>query len=121
MRCHANLRLRIASVPAGGFPRGNIRIGADGDAPEADTASILYAQPGERIYITLPSGTGLKYYDDSRSADFPFTAEGLEHEPGYVFFDFSPEEISLSAYSAATGEEIDAVTLRRGAPITEEE
>ena len=28
---------------------------------------------------------------------------------------------SLSAYSAATGEEIDAVTLRRGAPITEEE
>ena len=92
-----------------------------GDAPEADTASILYAQPGERIYITLPSGTGLKYYDDSRSADFPFTAEGLEHEPGYVFFDFSPEEISLSAYSAATGEEIDAVTLRRGAPITEEE
>lgn len=92
-----------------------------GDAPEADTASILYEQPGERIYITLPSGTGLKYYDDSRSADFPFTAEGLEHEPGYVFFDFSPEEISLSAYSAATGEEIDAVTLRRGAPITEEE
>ena len=121
MRCHANLRLRIARVPAGGFPRGNIRIGADGDAPEADTASILYEQPGERIYITLPSGTGLKYYDDSRSADFPFTAEGLEHEPGYVFFDFSPEEISLSAYSAATGEEIDAVTLRRGAPITEEE
>ena len=92
-----------------------------GDAPEADTSAVLYKQPGERIYITLPSGTGLKYYNDSRSADFPFAAEGLEHEPGYVFFDFSPEEISLSAYSAATGEEIDAVTLRRGAPITEEE
>ena len=72
------------------------------------------------IYITLPSGTGLKYYDDSRGANFPFTAEGLEHEPGYVFLTFS-EEISERAYSAATGEEIDAVTLRRGAPITEEE
>ena len=93
------------------------------EQPDGDTgAAVLYKKPGERIYITLPSGTGLKYYDSSiHDVDFAFAAEGLEHEPGYVFFDFSPEEISLSAYSAATGEEIDAVTLRRGAPITEEE
>ena len=82
----------------------------------ADTSPILYKQPGERIYITLPSGTGLKYYYDSfRSADFPVVAEGLEQEPGFVMFDFTPEEISLSARNGSTGEEIDAVTLRRAA------
>lgn len=87
-----------------------------GDDPVADTSAVLYKQPGERIYITLPSGTGLKYYYDSaRSADFPVVAEGLEQEPGFVMFDFTPDEISLSARSGNTGEEIDAVTLRRAA------
>lgn len=86
------------------------------DEPVADTSPILYKQPGERIYITLPSGTGLKYYYDSfRSADFPVVAEGLEQEQGFVMFDFTPEEITLSARSGSTGEEIDAVTLRRAA------
>ncbi len=84
--------------------------------PVADTADVLYKQPGERMYITLPSGTGLKlYYGQSRSADYPFVAEGLEEEPGFVMFDFTPDEISLSARNGATGEEIDAVTLRRAA------
>ena len=93
-----------------------------GDEPAADTSDILYKQPGERMYITLPSGTGLKlYYGASRSADYPFVAEGLEEEPGFVLFDFTPDEITLSARSSATGEEIDSVTLRRAAATTEEE
>lgn len=93
-----------------------------GDEPAADTSDILYKQPGERMYITLPSGTGLKlYYGASRSADYPFVAEGLEEEPGFVLFDFTPDEITLSARSSATGEEIDSVTLRRAAAATEEE
>ena len=93
-----------------------------GDEPDTDASDILYKQPGERLYITMPTGAGLKYYEEGCSVDFPFTAEGLEHEVGYVFFDFTPEEITLSARSADTGEEIDAVTLRRGAlSDTEEE
>ena len=82
---------------------------------------VVYKKPGERIYITLPSGTGLKYYDSGRDVDFAFAAEGLDHEPGYVLFDFTPEEITLSARSAETGEEIDAVTLRRSETAEQEE
>lgn len=92
------------------------------EQPDEDTGGdIIYKKPGERIYITLPSGTGLKYYDKGRDVDFAFAAEGLDHEPGYVLFDFTPEEITLSAWSTETGKEIDAVTLRRSETAIEEE
>lgn len=95
--------------------------GAPEQPGEASRSSVVYKKPGERIYITLPSGSGLKYYDSGRAVDFAFAAEGLEHEPGYVLFDFTPEEIAISARSAETGEEIDAATLRRSEITVQEE
>ncbi|MBR6114538.1 MAG: metallophosphoesterase [Oscillospiraceae bacterium] len=85
---------------------------SSGEAAEP-AGTVLEKQPGQMLFVCVPSATGTKFYDHNIKTDVPMAAEALERAPGFVLADFSREEIRFRVVNVQTGEQVDEFTLRR--------
>lgn len=69
--------------------------------------------PGETLFLSLPTAVGNKLYTRTRETLYPLAAEGLQSERGYVTADFTQDRITVTAWSADTGQEADHFILTR--------
>ncbi len=90
-----------------------VLLDSEGPVPGGE-GTELTKLPGQVLYVTVPTSTGVKYYDRNREAEFPMAAEGLEQESGYVLVDVGTEGIRLRIFGTESGI-IDDVSLRRSA------
>ena len=88
-------------------------IGAE-DMVEGSGGETVEKEPGQALYLSLPTASGVKHYSRSRESLYPLAVEGLLHERGYVTAEFTPECVRFQARSADTDETVDRFVLRRG-------
>lgn len=88
-------------------------FGPEGVVPDSSGGQVVKA-PGERVYLTVPTGSDSKHYTKNVEIDFAMAAEALEQDRGYLLVDFTPEQIRVRAVNAVTGETADEFVLSRG-------
>ena len=82
---------------------------------EVDTEAVgpvLTKRPGQMLFVCVPSGTGVKFYNRNIKTEYAMAAEGLEKNRGFVLADFSREEFRFRSVNADTGEIVDDFVLR---------